>query len=130
MLIGKKPIACIKVDKEGHIVEIEHYSDGKKKPCIYCGELTKKRILGLPECKECIEYGYEKCSKCEYGFKAQTFHCNGNDLEDHFTFYTACKIRNDMGKLEKIPKKRNSFPSWHVSPIERKKCFKEKKEVD
>lgn len=119
-------MACIKADKEGHIVEIEHYSDGSKKPCIYCGELTKKRILGLPECKECIEYGYEKCSKCKYGFKAQTFHCNGNDLEDHFTHYIACAMRDYYGKLRDKPNFEHKPSAWHVSPIERKECFKEK----
>lgn len=125
MLIRKKPVASIKIDKEDHI-KIEHYSDGKKKPCIYCGTLTKKRILGLPECDECVEYGYEKCSECEYGFRASTFHCNGNDLEDHYTFYTACAMRDYYFKLRDKPDFDSKPSAWPVSPIERKKCFKEK----
>lgn len=126
MLIKNKPVAHIKIDKEGHIVEIEHYSDGKEKSCIYCGTLTKKRRLGSPECEECFEYGYEKCNKCEYGFRASEFRCNGNDLEDHFIHYTACAMRDYMGKLRKNPNFDHKPSAWHVSPIERKKCFKEK----
>ena len=124
MLIEKEPVSRIKIDKEGNIVEIEHFSDGKKKACIYCKKLTKKRILGSPECKECIEYGYEKCSKCEYGFKAQTFHCNGNDLEDHFTSYTACAMIDHMGNKRDKPNFEYKPSAWYVNPIERKKCFK------
>jgi len=125
MLIKKEPVGCIKIDKEGHI-QIEHYTDGKKKSCIYCGKLTKKRILGLPECMECIEYEYEKCGKCEYGMKAQTFHCNGNDSQDHFTHYIACAMRDYNGKLRDKPNFEQKPSAWAISPIERKKCFKKK----
>lgn len=125
MLIKKEPIGHIRIDKEGHI-EIEHYSDGKKKSCIYCGKLTKKRILGLSECKECIEYSYDKCLKCKYGMKAQTFHCNGNDLEDHFTNYIACAMIDYMGNRRSKPNFEHKPSSWHISPIERKKCFRAK----
>ena len=129
MLINKNPVGCVKIDKNGNI-EIEHYSDGIEKPCIYCRTLTKNRRLGSPECEECIEYGYSKCSKCKYGFKVQTFHCNGNDLEDHFTHYTACAMRNHFGKLRDKPNFKDSPSAWPVSPIERKKCFKEKEELN
>ena len=126
MLIKKEPVSRIKVDKEGHIVEIEHYSDGKKKACIYCKTLTKEREFGSAVCKECFEYGWDKCLQCEYGFKAQTFHCNGNDSEDHFTNYIACAMLDYMGKFRDKPNFEESPSSWSISPVKRKKCFKEK----
>ena len=126
MLIKKEPVGHVRITKEGSI-EIEHYSDGKKKSCIYCGTLTKKRILGSPECSECIEYGYEKCKQCKFGFRKSEFHCNGNDLEDHFTYYTACAIRDGMGNMRKEPNYDYGYGTWHLSPMKRKICFKEKK---
>ena len=124
MLIEKEPVSRIKIDKEGNIVKIKHFSDRKNKKCIYCGELTKKRVLGFPECEECTEYGYEKCGKCKFGFKAQTFHCNGNDLEDHFTSYTACAMIDYIGNKRDKPNFEHKPSAWYVNPIERKKCFK------
>ena len=126
MLINKNPVSQIKVDKEGKIVKIEHFSDGKEKPCIYCKILTKNRKLGFAECPECYEYEYSKCIRCKYGFKASTFHCNGNDLEDHFTSYTACAMIDYMGNRRDKPDFESRPSSWHVSPLERKKCFTKK----
>lgn len=126
MLIKKEPVSRIKVDKEGHIVEIEHYSDGKKKSCIYCKTLTKEREFGSAVCKDCAEYGYEKCLECKYGSKVQTFHCNGNDLEDHFESYIACAMIDHMGKFRDKPNFEEDASSWIVSPVKRKKCFTEK----
>jgi hypothetical protein len=125
MLIHKDPVAGIKIKEDGKI-EITHYTDGKDKPCIYCNQTTKNRKLGSPVCKSCFEFGYSKCKKCTYGFRASTFHCNGNDLEDHFTHYTACAMHDYMGNLRKTPNFKEKPSVWHVSPIERKKCFKKR----
>jgi hypothetical protein len=126
MLVKKEPVTHIRINRKGK-VEVKHFSDRERKPCIYCKRLTKKRVLGLPECKECIKYGYEKCSECKYGFRASEFHCDGNDLNDHFIHYTACAMRDYMGDLRSKTNFKESPSAWYVSPLERKVCFKKKK---
>lgn len=123
MIIKKEPVAQISITKKGK-TKIKHYSAKNKEPCIYCGTLTKNRLLGIPECPECVEYEYSKCSKCKYGFEVQQFCCNGNDIEDHFEYYTACAMRDYYGKLRDKPDFDNKPTAWGISPKERKKCFK------
>lgn len=127
MLIKKVPVAKIKIKEDGSF-EIIHFTDGIEKPCIYCGELTTERRLGLSECSSCKEYGYSKCKQCKYGVEKSTFCCNGNDFEDHFEYYTGCAKRDHYNKLRKVPDFKSCPSAWGVSPLNRKKCFSKKEE--
>ena len=125
-LINKNPVGKISIDKNGKMT-ITHFSDGTLKPCIYCGELTDNRRLGMVECPSCVEFGPSKCKECEFGFRKGVFHCNGNDIDDHFTYYTACAMHDYMGKLRTEPNFEEYASAWHVSVLERKKCFEPRK---
>jgi hypothetical protein len=121
MMIKKEPVAKITI-KNGKMI-IEHCSDGKLKPCLYCGKLTANRLFGSPECKECCEFEYSKCKECKFGVKRSRFVCDGEDINDHFEYWIACLKRNSHGDLLVGSNTESTFSVWHVTPPERKKCF-------
>lgn len=124
MMIKKEPVAKITITKGK--MKIEHYSDGELKPCLYCKKLTKNRRLGFVECEECCEFEWSKCEECKFGKEKHRFVTDGDDLHDHFEYWTACLKRNSHGDLFVGSNPESTFSAWHVTPPERKKCFVKK----
>ncbi|MFW9873717.1 MAG: hypothetical protein ACFFG0_11485 [Candidatus Thorarchaeota archaeon] len=125
MMIKKEPCATISI-KDGKIT-IYHVPGDKEKPCMYCGVMTKNRNLGLSECEDCFKHEYPICKKCKHGIQRSNFIVGPTDLDDHFEYYTACLIRKGRGELLEKPDSESTFSAWYVTPLQRKKCFQERK---
>jgi hypothetical protein len=97
----------------------------KKREKCSCGKMTKNALMGYAECKKCFNARFH-CFVCKNGIERSTFQSNGNDLEDHFSHWTACGIRKYDQELKIVISNYNKdsmISSYNIDNRDKRNCY-------